>query len=260
MPNSNSKFVWYELMTTDLAAAQTFYEKVVGWSGKDAGMEGMSYTIVSAGEAMVAGMMTLPEEVRQMGGRPGWIGYVHADDVDAKAAEFAANGGKVHRPGTDIPHIGRFAVVADPQGATICLFKPTPGPDGAPPPVPMGTPGHVGWHELYAADMEPAFAFYAKVFGWTKTEAMDMGAMGVYQLFAAGGGDAIGGMMTKPPNIPAPTWLYYFNVPGVEAAAERVKAEGGKVLHGPMEVPGGTWVVQCLDPQGAVFALSGPKA
>jgi len=258
MGNSSSSFVWYELMTTDMPAAEAFYKKVVGWSGKDAGVAGMSYTILSAGDAMVAGLMTLPDEVRQMGGRPGWIGYVHADDVDAKAAEFAANGGKIHRPGTDIPHIGRFAVVADLQGAVICLFKPMPGPDGAPPPVPMGTPGHVGWHELYAADMEPAFAFYAKVFGWTKADAIDMGEMGVYQLFA-NGAEAIGGMMTKPPNVPVPTWLYYFNVPGVEPAAERVKAAGGKVLHGPMEVPGGTWVVQCLDPQGAVFALSGPK-
>ena len=258
---ADSKFVWYELMTTDLAAAEAFYTEVVGWSAKDAGVTGMSYTIASAGDAMIAGLMVLPDEARQAGGRPGWIGYVHADDVDAKAAEFARAGGAIHRPAADIPDIGRFAVVADPQGAMICLFKPKPMPmpDAGPRPAPMGTPGHVGWRELYAADLDTAFPFYAGMFRWTKAEAVDMGAMGVYQLFASGG-ETLGGMMTRPPHMPAPAWLYYFNVAGVDAAAGRVTAAGGQILHGPMEVPGGMWIVQCIDPQGANFALTGPKA
>src|SRR5205085_9119861 len=102
------------------------------------------------------------------------------------------------------------------------------------------------------------FAFYSKLFGWTKADAIDMGPMGTYQLFSTGNGP-VGGMMTKTPQTPAPFWLYYFNVSGIDAARERVKTAGGKVINGPMEVPGGSWILQGLDPQGAMFALVGPK-
>lgn len=87
---------------------------------------------------------------------------------------------------------------------------------------------------------------------------MDMGEMGIYQIFAHGGAP-IGGMMTKPKEVPAPYWLYYINVPAIDAAIERIKAGGGKIVLEPMEVPGGAWIVQALDPQGALFALVGPK-
>ncbi len=85
-----------------------------------------------------------------------------------------------------------------------------------------------------------------------------MGPMGTYQLFAAGG-EAIGGMMTKPAQIPSPAWLFYFIVPEIDAAAARATDRGGQVLNGPMQVPGGGWIVQCTDPQGAMFALVGNR-
>jgi uncharacterized protein len=87
---------------------------------------------------------------------------------------------------------------------------------------------------------------------------MDMGPMGIYQMFAFGG-EAIGGMMTKPPSMPAPCWMYYFNVDGIDAAKARVETGGGAILNGPMEVPGGHWIVQCRDPQGAMFCLVAPR-
>src|SRR5262249_19417219 len=152
---------------------------------------------------------------------------------------------------------GRFAMVADPQGSTFSLFKAA-APMGQPPADP-NKPGLVGWHELYALDGEKAFPFYAEMFGWTKVEAMDMGEMGVYQLFAAGGAP-IGGMMTKPPNVPMPFWNYYFQVDGIGGAMERLKAGGGQVINGPMQVPGDSWIVQGVDPQGAMFSLVSTKA
>ena len=124
--------------------------------------------------------------------------------------------------------------------------------------VAPGGPGHVGSHELYASDWESAFAFYAGQFGWTKATSVDMGPMGTYQLFAAGG-DPIGGMMTKPQSMPSPAWQYYFNVGEIDAAVARVTSNGGQVLHGPHEVPGGSWIVQAMDPQGAMFALVAPR-
>lgn len=253
---SSSKFVWYELMTSDPASATKFYENVLGMSGADSGMPGMNYTIVSAGGAPVGGIMGIPAEAKKMGAQPTWMGYIGVPDVDGYAAKVKAAGGAIHHAPEDIPGVGRFAVVADPHGASFMLFKGSS--DEAPPAAAPDTPGHVGWHELHAGDGPAAFAFYSNLFGWAKDQAMDMGAMGVYQLFTAGG-NAIGGMMTKTPDTPEPHWLYYFNVDAVETAMERVKKRGGQVLDGPMEVPGPMWIAQCKDPQGAMFAVVGAK-
>ena len=193
---------------------------------------------------------------RYVPGRPGWIGYIGVDDVDACAARIKEAGGGVHHAPEDIPGIGRFAVVADPQGAAFVLFK---GASDQSPQAPApGTPGHVGWHELHARDGVSAFPFYAEFFGWTKAETMDMGPMGIYQLFAAGA-EPIGGVLTKVEEMPVPCWLYYFNVEAIDAAMERVTAHAGKVINGPHQVPGGSWIAHCFDPQGAMFALVAPK-
>jgi uncharacterized protein len=256
MSNTHGKFVWYDVMTTDTKAAESFYRNVIGWEAKDSGMPDSSYTLFSVGPAMVAGLMPIPEAARKAGVGPAWMGYIGVDDVDACARHVKSAGGAIHREPEDIPGIGRFAVCSDPHGAGFMLFKGTS--DQAPAPAPAGTPGHVGWHELHAGEREAAFAFYARLFGWTKADAVDMGGMGVYQIFAIDGAPA-GGMMTKMPELPAPFWLYYFNVEAVDAAAARVKNGGGKIANGPLEVPGGSWIVQCFDPQGAMFALVGSK-
>ncbi len=254
-PTANS-FVWYELMTTDAPAAAAFYQQVIGWKGVDAGMPDMAYTLLQVAGQSVAGLMALPADVVP-GTPPCWTGYVAVADVDAAAARISAAGGAVHRAPEDIPGVGRFAVVADPQGAVLCLFKGAPGDE--PPPLAPATPGSMGWHELYATDLDSAWAFYSSQFGWVKDTAIDMGPMGVYQLFATGAGSAaVGGMMKRPPEMPVSAWLYYVNVDAIDAAAARATAAGGKVINGPMEVPGGSWIVQCLDPQGAMFAMVAP--
>ena len=257
MPQSPAAFIWYELMTTDAAAAEKFYKSVVGWKAQDASQGEMKYTALLAGDAPVAGLMTLPKEASAAGAKPGWIGYIAVDDVDAYAGRVTKAGGAIRVQPTDIPNVGRFAVVADPQGTAFCLFKPSG--DMSRPAADPNKPGIVGWHELYAIDGAKAFDFYADLFGWTKAEAMDMGAMGVYQLFAAGGAP-IGGMMTKPAGVPVSFWNYYFQVDGIGAAMERLKTGGGTVINGPMQVPGGNWIVQGLDPQGAMFSLVSAQA
>lgn len=255
MTTSPKPFVWYELMTTDMDAAKDFYAAAIGWDARDSGLPGMNYTIMGVGDAMVAGIMPIPEEAEKAGGRPGWFGYILADDVDATTEDVKQAGGAVHRPPEDIPSVGRFSVVADAQGAMFMLFKPEGGDVPAAPPM---APGHVGWRELYADDWPSAFDFYAGQFGWTKAEAVDMGPMGTYQTFAAGG-DAIGGMMNRPEQVPAPVWVFYFNVAALDAAVDRVTKRGGQVMTGPHQVPGGSWIAQCTDPQGAMFAMVARK-
>lgn len=256
MSDWRGKFVWHELMTTDMAAAEAFYCHVVGWTAQDSGMPGMAYTLLRAGDTHIGGLMTVPEDAAKMGARPSWIGYVAVDNVDGEADRVTALGGRVLRAPADIPNVGRFAVVADPQGAVLALFK---GATAEPPPTAApGAPGTVGWNELMAADREAAFAYYSELLGWQKGDAIDMGPMGVYQLY--GTADmTLGGMMTKPAEMPMPFWTYYFNVEDIDAAVARVKEKGGMIANGPMQVPGGSWITQGFDPQGAMFALVGPR-
>jgi hypothetical protein len=199
--------------------------------------------------------MGLSEDAAKMGARPGWLGYVGVDDVDATAERIQRLGGVVHVPPMDIPDVSRFSIVADPQMATVGLFKGLkPSQEQVADPR---SRGRVGWHELLAADREEAWAFYAELFGWQKAQA-NVGAMGEYQQFSAGG-QTIGGMMNKPPTVLDPCWLYYFSVGDIDAAVKRAKAGGGQVLKGPTEVLDGNWIVQCVDPQGVMFALIGRR-
>jgi len=243
-----SPFCWYELMTSDTAAAGKFYSDVVGWKAEES-QGGMPYTMFNtpAGPP-VGGMMGLPEA----NAHPGWVGYVAVDDLDASTAKAAELGGTVHKFPSDIPGVGRFSVIADPHGAIFLLFHAAP--EFSMPPDGDGV-GFVAWRELMAGDLEQAWAFYSALLGWTKDTDHDMGPMGAYRLFKTGGDRSAGGMMTKPDNLPAPYWTYYFTVDAIRAAADRLTAAGGKVMNGPMQVPGGDWTVQAMDPQGAVFAL-----
>jgi predicted enzyme related to lactoylglutathione lyase len=254
MSDPRPRFVWYELMTSDPDAAEAFYRAVVGWKTADAGQADLRYTILSAGDRGMGGLMAIPAEARAAGARPGWLGYVGVPDTDAAAKRIVEAGGSLHRGPADIPDVGRFAVVADPGGARFQLLTPLPR-EGAPAPADLDTPGLVSWHELYASlGQEKAFRFYADQFGWETADLMDMGAMGKYRIFAADG-VPLGGMMDKPDDVPASAWSFYVNVDGLDAAIRRIHAHGGRVRMGPHEVPGGSWIVQAVDPQGADFAL-----
>ena len=257
MSEFNGSFVWYDVMTTDVKAASDFYTKVIGWTAADSGMT-PPYMVVSAGESMVGGIMGTPPEAAAMGAKPEWTGHIGVDDVDEYARKVTAAGGKVCRDPWDIPNVGRLAIVSDPHGVVFALFKP--GQSGPPP---VAGPGQVGWRELHAGDLETAWTFYSGVFGWTMAGEMDMGPAGKYRMFVTdphaevkeGQMPAVGGMVTKKPESPAPMWLYYFTVDGLDAAMERANAGGGKLLVGPHEVPGGQWIAQYVDPQGAKFAM-----
>lgn len=256
-----NNFVWYDVMTTDVKGAEKFYAAVMGWKMQDSGMPGPGYTLVLNGDVQVGGIMPVPEEDKGM--PPMWMGYIGVENVDDYARKVTQAGGKIWKEPQDIPGIGRFAVAADPHGAGFILFW---GNSDVPPaPVPFMQKGHIGWHELHAGDREEAFAFYAKLFGWEKDTAHDMGrgeANGglVYQTVKTGGGMADVGMMTKMASTPMPHWAYYLSVGDIDAAAKRVTDNGGKLLMDIMEVPGGAWIAPCVDPQGAHFNLIGMRA
>lgn len=245
-------FVWCELMTTDMAGAESFYKNVVGWNPAPFAPDGSYIVFNKPGGSGAGGMMLLPESAKQMGAPPHWLMYVGTPDVDATAMRIAQLGGRVLKQPADIPNTGRFAVVSDPTGAMFAIFKPaaemagqTRGPLG---------PGDFSWFELYTPNPDAAWRFYSTLFGWEKTSAMDMGEMGVYQMFGRGGGIPNGGIMKPPPGAPA-AWMPYALVNDAKAAAAAAVANGGQIVNGPMEVPGGDWIAQGIDPQGAMFSV-----
>jgi len=250
-------FVWYELMTSDPAGAERFYRDVIGWSFKDSGLTDRRYSILSAGDTMIGGMMEIPEHARRMGARPTWLGYVGVPDVDAFTKRVTTSGGFLFQAPQDIPGIGRFSVVGDPHHATVILFRGAT--DDMPAPPPPGTPGHVGWHELHAGDREAAWAFYSKLFGWTDGGAIDIGPQARYQMFSTGSGENVGGILTREIEAPTAFWLYYFNVDSVQGAIERATRGGGKLLMGPHQVPGDLWIAILHDPQDVGFAVVSAK-
>jgi predicted enzyme related to lactoylglutathione lyase len=248
-----SKFVWYELHTRDAGRAAEFYGKVIGWTAADSGMPHQKYLVASIGERMVAGLL---EKKIEDGMGPMWVGYVGVEDVNDSAAAIVKAGGVVHKGPEDIPGVGRFAVVGDPQGAIFCVFQPGAG-QGEPVPAP-GLAGTFGWSELAAADWEAVWPFYEAQFGWVKSQAMDMGSAGMYQMFNAEA-EMLGGMMTRMDSSWPAAWLYYINVDDADATVAAITEAGGKVVHGPAPVPGGQRIAVCVDAQGAPFGIVAPK-
>ena len=245
-------FVWYELLTTDVAAAKAFYNSVFGWEVQDASTPDLPYALFNAAKVPISGLMDLPEEGRRMGVKPTWMAYVGVNDVDVTAERIKRLGGTVYVPPTKT-NIGFISVVADPQMATFALVSSLKV--GGEQPAESSKPGHVGWHELLAEDWAKSFAFYSDCLGWERAKS-EISQGDPYQMFSACG-LTIGGIFTRHPNDPPPFWLLYFNVEDIDAAAERVKAAGGEVFLNPQELPGGISIARCADSQGASFALQG---
>jgi len=244
---SRGRFVWYDLMTTNPARAEAFYTKVCGWNTEP--WDGPTpYSMWTANGTPLGGVMP----VQNTGAPPHWLAYISCPDVDEAVKTSESLGGKTYVKSRDIPNVGRFAILSDPQGAVFSAFA------SSNPPQPEADPkvGEFSWHELATTDYDAGFRFYETLFGWEKRADHDMGPMGVYRLFGRQGKE-IGGMFNKPPEMASvpPHWLHYVMVDSSTAAVERVKANGGQVVNGPMEVPGGDWIAQCLDPHGAAFAV-----
>ncbi|MFV0385406.1 VOC family protein [Paracoccus sp. (in: a-proteobacteria)] len=247
---------WYELSTAKggLAAAGAFYARLLGWQIADAGMEGFTYHLAGGDGGMVAGLMETPEDVAGM--PPFWMIYFAVTDADRAVADIRAAGGTIHRDVQPIPGTGRFAIAADPQGAAFGILEPSQT-DAAGGAFDQSRTGHGNWHELMSTDPVAGLKFYSGLFGWGKSTSMDMGEMGTYQLFSRNGAD-IGGIMGLG-NAPVSCWLPYFGINGVAGAVARIAELGGIVIHGPQEVPGGAFIAVARDPQGAHFAVVGPK-
>ncbi|WP_447749753.1 VOC family protein [Sphingopyxis fribergensis] len=259
-----SNFIWYELMTSDPAGAAAFYGAVVGWtipSQGEATAGGVDYRMIGRSDGGNAGgVLALNADMLAGGARPLWIGYLHVADVDAAVEAIKADGGAVQMAAMDIP-VGRIAMVTDPQGAPFYVMTPTPPPgsEGMESDVfSMDQPQRVRWNELATSDPGAAIAFYKKHFGWGQEGEMDMGPIGAYR-FIQRGDVGIGAVMPLMEGYPAPVWSYYIGVDDIDRALAAVRANGGTVTNEPMEIPGGEFAMNAIDPQGAPVGFVGPR-
>ena len=258
-PDETGAFIWYELMTPDADGAKAFYDAVVGWSVGEGAAEFNGYRMINRSDGGFAGgVLPLTAEMHQHIGRPIWLGYIYVPDVDRALNKIESLGGTALMPATDIPDVGRIAMVADPQGNPFYVMKPLP-PQGDPNAqsdvFSLEAEERIGWNELMTSDPVAARQFYGDLFGWTSDDFMPMGENGEYRFLARHGHTL--GAVCKEMGSGNSKWRFYIRVPSISAAIEAVKAGGGQVSMGPHEVPGGDHIIIGNDPQGAEFALVG---
>ena len=249
------RFVWFDLMSTEPEAAIKFYSDVVGWTTQKWEGGDPNYTMFVADGTPIGGVNQLSQEAADMGAPTHWLSYVTIADVEGVVEKIKASGGTVLKEAMTMPGVGTFAIIQDPQGGVIAPFTQEKASDEPDDVIPNGW---FSWHELATTDRQGAIDFYYPIFGWVDSDQMDMGPGGIYQMYKAPGMSfALGGIHNKAPETPATSWLYYIKVSDLDQALTRVAESGGKVLNGPMDVPGGDRVAQCMDPQGGAFALHG---
>ena len=255
-------YIWYELLSADPEGSKAFYDSVVGWNIGEAAPEFQGYRMIGRSDGKYAGgVLPLTDEMRAHGARPTWLGYIHVTDVDESVKEIEQAGGKTLMAPFDIPNVGRIALVADLQGAPFYVMKPIPpanDPDAESDVFSPDQAQHVRWNELSTSDPDAALDFYKRQFGWGQEGDMDMGEMGKYRFIQANG-VTIGAIMRKPPQLPVSAWTHYIGVDDIDRAVGAINSGGGKILNGPMEIPGGEFALNAMDPQGAPFGLVGPR-
>jgi uncharacterized protein len=255
MLNSQGRFVWHDLATSNTDAAASFYTQVTPWKTQPGDYDPKYTMWVNDGQPL-GGFETLGDELKARKVAPQWLPYVYVYDVDACTRQVKTLGGEVRMGPYEVPNVGGWSVITDPFGARIGMYEPE-----AKVPVEYRAPrrGEFSWHELTTADYKAAFEFYHELFGWEKTGESDMGEMGIYLMFGKKG-VPYGGMFNRRPEMPPPNWLSYIRVDDVRQTAEAVKKFGGVVHRGPMEVPGGDMIAICSDPQSAMIAFHTPSA
>jgi len=261
MANQHGDFVWYELMTGDADAAQAFYSGLLGWTYSGSSMDGVDYRIFSAGDAQVGGLLQLTPQMIGHGAQPAWVGYIRVDDAAAAVASARDAGANILMEGNEVPGVGPFAMLQDPEGAFFYVLEDRSGEESRAFSTDDNGHGHCAWNELMAGNLKTATDFYAKQFGWSVAETMDMGEMGMYDMLKNGADRdfMFGGVMQRPEEMPVSAWTFYFRLPQIDAAAEYLTANGGQIIVGPMEIPGGEFIINGVDPQGAMFSVIGKR-
>ena len=244
--------MWHEVSCNDLRSSEHFYSQLTGWK-VETWNQNPSYKLFMSRREAKAGLWLITEQPNQLSPPPHWLCYIGTHDVDATVRQAVELGGKVAVPAYNVPSVGRMAHLQDPQGVLFAVSAQEQRVGYREP-----EPGDFSWHELLTTNMQTAWEFYSKLFGWQKMDVLDMGPGGPYQIFGTGG-HRLGGMCA-PGSLPGgPMWLPYICVRDARRLADTAQELGATIAQGPMEVPGGDWIFTGVDRQGAVFAVHSKK-
>jgi hypothetical protein len=240
-------FVWHEYMATDPAAAEKFYTSLFGWRCESVPMgDAGTYRLLYAGDKQVGGIYQLDPA---HGAPAHWVGYVSVPDVDASAKAAGEAGGRVLTGPHDIPNVGRFAVIMDPQGAVFAAFKDAKGDVDS---TGMPQPGEFAWDTLNSTDLDASAAFYAKVVGWTAPPAPEGLSGRTFNM-----GDSMEASLNPAPAGAPAFWATHIAVTDLAEANKKAVASGAKVIEERIDIPYGS-LSFIQDPFGAMISLLGP--
>lgn len=244
MDHLPGKFVWFEHLSPDPAAARGFYERLLGWHVELMPIGDERYPLIMNGSDGIGGFVTA-----KAGEATQWRSYLSVQDVDHSHRTALAAGAKSLQAPADFGAVGRGATITDPTGAVVSLWKSTQGDR---PDVPQAPPGQWCWNELWTGDARRALAFYEAAFGYGH-DTMDMGEQGTYYMLAKGG-QSRGGIMQCGDDMPT-MWVPYVAVADADATADQAQALKGTVMMPPADIPGVGRFSVLMDPFGATFAI-----
>ena len=249
-PTLPGKFVWFELLTQDIDRAMKFYDGLFGWRSARVSMGADEpYPMINNGDQAIGGYRKGPPGVKSH-----WVSYLSAPDVDAAHRAAVAAGCRIMMAPTDLSGAGRAAAMADPTGASFCVWK---GADGDPPDVDKTPMGGWFWNELWTSSDHKALAFYETMFGFTH-DAMNMGPMTYYVLNRDGKSRA--GLCQSVNPAAKSMWLPYVAVPDCDGTARKAAALGGEVVTPPSDIPGIGRFGIAVDTTGAAVAFITPQS
>ena len=244
------KFVWFDLLTEDVAAAQKFYGALLGWTFEPQKGSNPPYVLAKLGEKHVAGLVSIKHLKKDVPVSQ-WLAYASVPDVDKAVAAAKKLGATIHREPFEVEGDARAGVFSDPFGALVGVAKLKAGdPADALPPD-----GAFLWMEYLAADPEKAIAFYNGVLAYEASPHEGQGGLNRPYWALKAGGISRAGLYLNPFEKVSPHWLPYIRVADPAAMAEKAVSLGGKVAFAPKpEVRGGS-VTLIVDPTGAAVAL-----
>jgi predicted enzyme related to lactoylglutathione lyase len=249
-PYLPGKFVWFEFLTQDIDKAIKFYDGLFGWHSESVPMGGGEpYPMINNGDQGIGGYRKGPSGVKSH-----WVSYLSVPDVDAAHSAAVTAGCRIMMAPTDFGQVGRAAAMADPTGASFCVWK---GASGDPPDVETTPMGGWCWNELWTSNDRVALAFYETMFGYTH-DAMEMGPT-TYYVLKAGGRPRAGLCKSVDPKAKS-MWLPYVAVPDCDATARKAAALGGEVVTPPRDIPGIGRFGIAVDANGAAVAFITPKS
>lgn len=245
MTHLQGKFVWFEHLSTDIAAARRFYEDLFGWHTESMPMGAQRYSMILNGSQGIGGYANAPQGVR-----PNWLTYLSVSNVDSAYAAALAAGAVSKMAPAQMGDAGRSAIITDPTGATVALWQSAQGDT---PDVKQAPVGNFCWNELWTGNDRSALAFYERVFGYGH-DSMDMGPQGTYYMLTRDGQQRAGVMRSTDPKAP-PMWLPYVAVGDADAIVARATELNAQVLHAPQDIPGIGRFAIFQDPLGAALAV-----